>query len=74
MERNSWRDSPELDIKSATSQLVALTKAGAVDPEVSLVILVQLRAQLLHLRELLQSHLTTREGPGEREITYDAPS
>ena len=71
MEQNSWRDSPELDIKAATSRLVALTKAGAVDPEVSLIILVQLRTQLLHLRELLQSHLTTREEPREHAITSD---
>lgn len=60
MARNASLDSSALDITSATSRLVALTKQGAVDPEVSLVILLELRAQLRTIAQLLQSR---RIGP-----------
>jgi hypothetical protein len=71
MARNSPLDSSALDITTATSQLVALTKEGAVDPEVTLAILLELRAQLCTFRQLLQTRPVASERPRELQNTSD---
>ena len=51
----SSRDISTLDVMTATSRLVALTREGSVDPEVTLAILLELRAELFVLRQFLES-------------------
>jgi hypothetical protein len=48
-----------------------LTKEGAVDPEVTLAILLELRAQLCTLRQLLQTRPVASERPRELQNTSD---
>jgi hypothetical protein len=48
-----------------------LTKEGAVDPEVTLAILLELRAQLCTFRQLLQTRPVASERPRELQNTSD---
>ena len=50
--------------------MVALTKQGLVDPEISLAILLELRAQLSTIGQLLKSRRMASEPP-RHSITAD---
>ena len=69
--RDSSKGASTHDIITATSQLVALTREGSIDPEVTLAILLELRSQLSVLSRLLESRPSAAMRDREQQVIAD---